>query len=36
MDTCLAFRQAFMVMHTYIEQHWESVDQAGAVGALPG
>jgi hypothetical protein len=36
MDTSVTLGQAFMIMHTYLEQHWESVGRPDAIGALLG
>jgi len=32
METSVSLRQAFLVMHAYLHQHWESVGKPDAVG----
>jgi hypothetical protein len=36
METTLSLRQAFLVMHAYVRQHWESAGRPDAIGALLG
>jgi hypothetical protein len=36
METPVSLRQAFLVMHAYLEQHWESVGKPEALGVLLG
>jgi hypothetical protein len=34
METSVSLKQAFLVMHAFIEQHWESVGKPDAIGDL--
>jgi hypothetical protein len=36
MDTNLSLRQAFLIMHAYLERHWESVGRPDDIGNLLG
>jgi hypothetical protein len=34
MDTSVSLKQAFLIMHAYLEQHWVSVGKSAALGVL--
>ena len=36
MDTLVSLRQAFLIMHAYLEAHWESVGKPDEIGSLLG